>query len=37
MPSSRFRNAVDARTGLQPTKSFTQTQANELKLLCTRL
>jgi predicted extracellular nuclease len=32
-----FRNAVDAKTGPQPDKSFTQAQANELKLLSTRL
>jgi hypothetical protein len=32
-----FRGAVDARTGPQPDKSFTPEQANELKLLSTRL
>ena len=32
-----FRNAVDARTGTQPDKSFTAQEAAELKLLSTRL
>ena len=32
-----FRNAVDGRTGTQPSKSFTAQQGVELKLLSTRL